>query len=121
MSAGSSTELEVLKFVADGFSFHWTKEGSRCQIKTTKRPNALSFQNVSEVDFGHYQCEVKDQAGKVVLTLYRALYKKETGELALAYNLYGYHLMALGDERNETEEPKINVTKSIWSMPSSGQ
>ncbi|XP_064386915.1 uncharacterized protein LOC135335371 isoform X2 [Halichondria panicea] len=80
VSLGSSTELEVLQFAEDGFSFYWTKEGSRRQIKTTDdRPNALSFQSVSEKDFGHYRCEVKDQAaGIVVLTVYTALYKKET-------------------------------------------
>ena len=89
MSLGSSTELEVLQFAEDGFSFYWTKEGSRRQIKTTDdRPNALSFQSVSEKDFGHYRCEVKDQAaGIVVLTVYTALYKKETSELSNLTNL----------------------------------
>ena len=84
VSLGSSTELEVLKFAEGGFSFHWTKEGSRRHIKTTDdRPNTLSFQSVSEEDFGHYQCEVKDQAaGKVVLNLYIALYKEKTSELS---------------------------------------
>ncbi len=82
MSPGSSTELEVLKFefAGDGFSFLWTKEGSRDQISTTKM---LSFQGASEKDFGNYQCEVKDQAaGKVVLTVYRALYKEETSQFS---------------------------------------
>ncbi|XP_064402010.1 uncharacterized protein LOC135347838 isoform X2 [Halichondria panicea] len=75
---GSRTELEVLKFAEDGFSFHWSKEGSRRQIKTTDdQPNTLSFPSVREEDFGHYQCEVKD-AGKVLLTLYTALYKEDT-------------------------------------------
>ena len=77
VSLGSSVKLEVLKFSEDGFSFLWTKEGSRRQITTTTdKPNILSFQIVSEEDFGHYQCEVK-QAGKVVLTVFRALYNKE--------------------------------------------
>ncbi len=80
VSLGSSTELEVLESAEDGFSFHWTKEGSRRQIKTTDDPpNTLIFQSVSEKDFGHYQCEVKE-AGKVVLTVYKALYKKENGK-----------------------------------------
>ena len=80
---GEKAELEVLKFAEDGFSFHWSKEGSRRQIKTTDdQPNTLSFQSVSEEDFGHYQCEVKDAAaGKVILTVYTALYKEETSEL----------------------------------------
>ena len=80
---GEEAELEVLKFTEDGFSFHWTKEGSRRQIKTTDdRPNTLSFPSVREEDFGHYQCEVKDAAaGKVLLTVYRALYKEKTSQL----------------------------------------
>ncbi len=82
---GEEAELEVLKFTEESFSFHWTKEGSRRQIKTTDdRPNTLSFPSVREEDFGHYQCEVKDAAaGKVLLTLYTALYKEETSQLAL--------------------------------------
>ncbi len=81
---GSRTELEVLKFAEDGFSFHWSKEGSRRQIKTTDdQPNTVSFPSVREEDFGHYQCEVKDAAaGKVLLTLYTALYKEDTSQLS---------------------------------------
>ena len=81
---GSRTELEVLKFAEDGFSFHWSKEGSRRQIKTTDDPpNTVSFPSVREEDFGHYQCEVKDAAaGKVLLTLYTALYKEDTSQLS---------------------------------------
>ncbi|XP_064407459.1 uncharacterized protein LOC135352216 isoform X2 [Halichondria panicea] len=77
---GSRTELEVLKFAEDGFSFHWSKEGSSRQIKTPDdQPNTVSFQRVREEDFGHYQCEVKDAAaGKVLLTLYTALYKHQS-------------------------------------------
>ncbi|XP_064388807.1 uncharacterized protein LOC135336866 isoform X2 [Halichondria panicea] len=74
---GSSTELEVLKLAEDSFSFHWTKEGSRHQITTTDEPNILSFQSVSEKDFGHYQCEVKETRTAVALTVYRAIYKEE--------------------------------------------
>ena len=81
---GSRTELEVLKFAEDGFSFHWSKEGSRRQIKTTDdQPNTVNFQSVREEDFGHYQCEVKDAAaGKVLLTLYTALYKHQSSQLS---------------------------------------
>ena len=84
MCLGSRTELEVLKFAEDGFSFHWSKEGSRRQIKTTvDQPNTVSFPSVREDDFGHYQCEVKDAAaGKVLLTLYTALYKQDTSQLS---------------------------------------
>ncbi len=60
----------------DDFSFHWTKVGSRRPMKTTEEPNILSFPRVSERDFGHYQCEVRE-AGKTVLTLCRALYQNE--------------------------------------------
>ncbi len=60
----------------DGFSFHWAKVGSRRPMKTTEEPNILNFPSVSERDFGHYQCEVRE-AGKTVLTMYRALYKNE--------------------------------------------
>ena len=82
---GEEAELEVLKFAEDSFSFHWTKEGSRRQIKTSDdRPNTLSFPSVREEDFGHYHCEVKDAAaGKMLLTLYTAIYKEEPSQLAL--------------------------------------
>ncbi len=81
MSLGSSTELEVLKYAEDSFSFHWTKEGSRRQIKTSDDwPNTVSFPSVREKDFGHYQCEVKE-AGKVVLNVCTALYNVENGKV----------------------------------------
>ena len=76
VSPGTSTTLKVLKFAENDFSFHWTKEGSRGQIKTTSKPNELMFQSVSEEDFGYYRCEVKE-AEKVVLTVYRVLLKSE--------------------------------------------
>ena len=64
----------MFKFAEDEFSFHWTKVGSKRQIQTTSEPNVLTFQSVSEKDLGYYRCEVME-AGKVVLTIYRALYK----------------------------------------------
>ena len=74
---GENANLKVLEYAKlDNFSFCWTKEGSRDQIKTTCSPNILSFQSVSEEDIGYYWCEVKE-AGKVVLTVYRALYSQE--------------------------------------------
>ena len=39
------------------------------------KPNTLTFQSVSEEDLGYYRCEVKE-AGRVVLIVYRALYKE---------------------------------------------
>ena len=76
---GNSAKLEVLKYAEDEFSFHWTEEGSRHQIKTISEPNVLTFQSVSEKDFGYYRCEVRE-AEKVVLTVYRALYKNESAK-----------------------------------------
>ena len=133
---GEKAELEVLKFAEEGFSFHWTKEGSRRQIKTTDdQPNTLSFPSVREEDFGHYQCEVKDAAAeKVLLTLYRALYKEESSQLAYIESIIIYVcqlsryatltfniLTASGEFSTERiEEPKSNSTKSIVKTPSSG-
>ena len=72
-----SADLEVLKYAEDDFSFHWTKEGSRRQVKTTCEPNVLTFQSVSEKDLGYYRCEVIE-AESVVLIVYRALYRDES-------------------------------------------
>ena len=74
MTIGSSAEVKALKFAEDSFVFSWTEEGSRDSISTT---NVLTFQSVSEEDLGYYRCEVRE-AGKVVLTVYRALYKDES-------------------------------------------
>ncbi|XP_064389445.1 uncharacterized protein LOC135337437 [Halichondria panicea] len=103
---GEETKLEVLKFSKDSFSFHWIKEG---QIKTTDdRPNTLSFPSVREEDFGHYQCEVKDTAaGKVLLTVYRALYKEKTNEIST--------------KRNEEPKSYDTTSTSIVKMPSSDE
>ncbi|XP_064389446.1 uncharacterized protein LOC135337438 [Halichondria panicea] len=103
---GEETKLEVLKFSKDSFSFHWIKEG---QIKTTDdRPNTLSFPSVKEEDFGHYQCEVKDAAaGKVLLTVYRALYKEKTNEIST--------------KRNEEPKSYDTTSTSIVKMPSSDE
>ena len=80
MGIGSCTKLEVLKWTEDEFFFQWTKEGSRHQIKVTNHePNVLTFQSVSDEDFSYYRCEVK-KAGKVVLTVYRALFKDESAK-----------------------------------------
>ncbi len=72
--------LRVLGFVKrpslEGFSFNWSKVGIEDTQPPTDscKPNIVSFQSVSEEDLGYYQCEVKE-AGKVVLTVYTALYK----------------------------------------------
>ena len=76
MTLGVNTVLEVFKFADDDFTFCWTKEGSKHQIRTTSEPNILTIQNVCEDDFGYYRCEVKE-AGGVVFTLYRALYRDD--------------------------------------------
>ena len=81
VTLGNSASLEVLKDSNDNdFSFHWTKEGSSDQIKVSGKPNVLTFQSVGEKDLGYYRCEVKE-AGKVVLTVYRALYRDESSKL----------------------------------------
>ena len=81
VSIGQSASLGVLKFMKgqslERFSFNWSKVGiDDTQPPTTHHcnPNYLTFQSVSEEDLDYYQCEVKE-AGKVVLTVYRALYK----------------------------------------------
>ena len=89
--SGSFAELEVLKFDDDNyFSFHWSKVGSRRQIKTTSEPNVLTFQSVNEKDLGYYRCEVKE-AGRVVLTVYRALYRDEFNPTNVTPPLPGMH------------------------------
>ena len=77
MNSGESAYFEVLKFAESAFSFYWMKEGSKHQIKTPGEPNELTFESVSEKDLGYYRCEVKE-AGRVVLTVYRALYRDES-------------------------------------------
>ncbi len=76
----------VLKFVrksVDQFSFDWSKVGDDDTAPVLSKPNTVSFPSVREEDFGHYQCEVKDAAaGKVLLTLYTALYKEDTSQLS---------------------------------------
>ena len=81
-SIGLSASLEVLQFMKGQslktFSFNWSKVGdddTQLSIHHSK-PNMLTFQSVSEEDLDYYQCEVKE-AGKVVLTVYRALYEGE--------------------------------------------
>ncbi|XP_064401929.1 uncharacterized protein LOC135347799 isoform X6 [Halichondria panicea] len=77
VSIGQSASLEVFRFIKGQslktFSFNWSKVGDDdTQLSTHHRK--LTFQSVSEEDLDYYQCEVKE-AGKVVLTVYRALYK----------------------------------------------
>ena len=75
----------MLKFVrnpAKQFSFDWNKVEDDGTAPVPSKPNTLSFLSVREEDFGHYQCEVKDAAaGKVLFTLYTALYKDESSQL----------------------------------------
>ena len=79
MTPGSSTfvDLEVFKFAEEGFDFNWSKVGSRRQFYPSIYPNVLSFSRISEDDLGYYRCDVKER-GKVVLTVYRALYREES-------------------------------------------
>ena len=80
--------LKCSSFAQDDFSFCWTKEGSRRQLKTTSEPNVLTFESVSEKDFGYYRCEVKE-AERVVLTVYRALYGDESSTSCVEPSLSG--------------------------------
>ena len=62
----------------DAFSFDWRRiEGDTLPPVDPSKPNFVSFESVREEDFGLYRCVVKE-AGKVVLTVYRALYKDES-------------------------------------------
>ena len=85
VALGSSAKLEVLKFnESDGdFSFHWTKVTGPKNTTTSVTSNELSIENICEGDFGYYRCEVKE-AGKVVLTLYRALYRQDSSKVIVA-------------------------------------
>ena len=80
VSVGQSVSLGVLRFMKrqslERFSFNWSKVGDDDTKPPTHhcKPNILTFQSVSEEDLDYYQCEVKE-AGKVVLTVYRALYE----------------------------------------------
>ena len=77
---GGSADLEVLQYATnEDFSFHWTKEGSRLSINPTSTPNTLVFQSVSVKDLGYYLCKVKE-AGKVVFTAYKGLYRDDSGK-----------------------------------------
>ena len=67
----------------DNFSFHWTKVTRPKNTTTSVTSNELSIENICEGDFGYYRCEVKE-AGKVVLTLYRALYRQDSSKIIVA-------------------------------------
>ena len=61
--------------------FHWSRvvniDDSHLYtplILDSKSPNFLFFKNICENDFGDYKCVVKESE-KVILTVYRALYK----------------------------------------------
>ena len=75
---GDFVELEVLKEHDEYFSFHWAKEGSKYQIQTDE-PHAITFPAVCEKDFGYYLCKIK-VAGKLILTLYKGLYRESTSK-----------------------------------------
>ena len=83
-TVGESVTLEVLKQVRrrvlKKFSFEWSIVGDDTPPPVDpSRPNTLNFQSVDEEDLDYYKCEVKE-AGKVVLTVYRGLYKDESSE-----------------------------------------
>ncbi len=106
--------LEFVTNSVEQFSFDWSKVGDNDTPPVSSKPNALSFQSVSEEDFGYYQCEVKDAAArKVVLIVYRALYREETSELS---NLkYSYFLYDVGRILMEFPINFIRATFSSFS------
>ena len=75
----------MLKFKESGddFSFHWTKVTGPKNTTISVTSNELSIENICEEDFGYYRCEVVE-AGKVVLTLYRALYRQDSSKVIVA-------------------------------------
>ena len=79
MTLGCYADLEVLKFAESAYTFHWKKIGSKHPVQPCTDPNILVFPTVSEKDLGYYRCDVKER-GKVVLTLYRALYGRSNSE-----------------------------------------
>ena len=85
VALGSSAKLEVLKFneSGDDFSFHWTKVTGPKNTTISVTGNELSIENICEEDFVYYRCEVLE-AGKVVLTLYRALYRQDSSKIMVA-------------------------------------
>ena len=93
MTLGGNVTLEVLRFAKANFTYTWSKEGSRQLIQTNSiKPNTLTFKNIKEEDLGYYRCEVK-KAGRVVLVLYRALYRHETmpGSIDSSHPSQGMH------------------------------
>lgn len=76
MALGDCESFEVFKYAEEGYSFNWKKEGS---TRSIGKSNTLNFSNVSESDFGCYHCEVK-MAEEIIVTVPRALYKKEIGK-----------------------------------------
>ena len=67
----NDVKLEALKYDENNFSFDWKKKHTS---KATAELNVLQFQDIKQEDYGYYKCEVKE-GEKVVLTVFRALYK----------------------------------------------
>ncbi len=112
VSIGQSASLGVLRFMKrqslERFSFNWSKVGDEDTQPPTHhfKPNILTFQSVSEEDLDYYQCEVKE-AGKVVLTVYRALYKDELSTFSVGVYLYLYYYYSHYSHRR--------ILKTSWS------
>ena len=112
VSIGQSASLGVLRFMKrqslERFSFNWSKVGHEDTQPPTHhfKPNILTFQSVSEEDLDYYQCEVKE-AGKVVLTVYRALYKDELSKFSVGVYLYLHYYYSHYSHRR--------ILKTSWS------
>ena len=104
MTPGSTTfvDLEVFKFAKDIFSFHWSKVGSRGQFHLSTALNVLSFLRISEDDLGYYCCDIKER-GKVVLSVYRALYRDNSSACSVEKRMFTI----------VRDVPKLMVLKSL--------
>ena len=108
----------MLKFAKlDLFSFCWSKEGCKRQINTTAEPNVLTFQSISEKDYGYYRCEVKE-ADKVVLTVYKALYKDEFTTTCMEHSQSGIKCV-IGSEMEDHFATKF-VFEFVYSATREG-
>ena len=79
VTLGSYADLEVLKFAKSSYTFHWEKIGLGRSVQPCTVANVLVFPCVNKEDLGYYQCDV-EEGGKVVLTVYRALYCRSDSE-----------------------------------------
>ena len=101
------------------FSFNWSKVGDDNTQPPAHscKPNILTFQSVREEDLDYYQCEVKE-AGKVVLTVYRALYKDAHSKFSAGlYSVLLIHLIINTGECSGAAGQKRQLSAAESSSP----